>query len=84
MALVGLIAERSGVSTTNLAKLMAFTILPVFIIQPFAGVLIDRWDRKTTLFVCDIARGAFGPINSTCLYSLGCDSPNLYHCISGI
>jgi len=57
MALVGLIAERSGVSTTNLAKLMAFTILPVFIIQPFAGVLIDRWDRRTTLFVCDIARG---------------------------
>jgi len=57
MALVGLIAERSGVSTTHLAKLMAFTILPVFVIQPFAGVLIDRWDRKTTLFVCDIARG---------------------------
>jgi len=57
MALVGLIAERSGVSTANLTKLMAFTILPVFIIQPFAGVLIDRWDRKTTLFVCDIARG---------------------------
>jgi len=57
MALVGLIAERSGVSTANLTKLMAFTILPVFVIQPFAGVLIDRWDRKTTLFVCDIARG---------------------------
>ena len=57
MALVGLIAERSGVSTGNLAKLMAFTILPVFVIQPFAGVFIDRWDRKTILFVCDIARG---------------------------
>ena len=55
MALVGLIAERAGVSTANLAKLMAFTILPVFVIQPFAGVFIDRWDRKTTLFVCDIA-----------------------------
>ena len=57
MALVGLIAERTGVSTSNLAKLMAFTILPVFVIQPFAGVFIDRWDRKTILFVCDIARG---------------------------
>ena len=57
MALVGLIAERTGGSTSNLAKLMAFTILPVFVIQPFAGVFIDRWDRKTTLFVCDIARG---------------------------
>ena len=57
MALVGLVTERAGVSTSNLAKLMAFTILPVFVIQPFAGVLIDRWDRKTTLFVCDLARG---------------------------
>lgn len=57
MALVGLITERAGVSTLHLTKLMAFTILPVFVIQPFAGVFIDRWDRKTTLFVCDIARG---------------------------
>ena len=57
MALVGLITERAGISTSHLAKLMAFTILPVFVIQPFAGVFIDRWDRKTTLFVCDIARG---------------------------
>jgi len=57
MALVGLITERAGFSTTNLAKLMAFTILPVFLIQPIAGVFIDRWDRKNTLFVCDIARG---------------------------
>jgi MFS family permease len=57
MALVGLITERAGVSTSHLAKLMAFTILPVFVIQPFAGVFIDRWDRKNTLFVCDMVRG---------------------------
>jgi len=58
LALVGLIAERAQGSVTSLAKLLAFTILPVFIIQPFAGVFVDRWDRKTTLFVCDIFRGA--------------------------
>jgi len=57
LALVGLIAERAPGSTLGLAKLMAFTIIPVFIIQPFAGVFIDRWDRRTTLFVCDIIRG---------------------------
>ena len=57
MALVGLITERAGVSASSLAKIMAFTILPVFVLQPFAGVFIDRWDRRTTLFVCDIARG---------------------------
>lgn len=57
LALVGLIAVRAPGSAMGLAKLLAFTILPVFIIQPFAGVLVDRWDRKKTLFVCDIARG---------------------------
>ncbi len=57
LALVGLIAERASGSTMDLAKLMSFTILPVFIIQPFAGVFVDRWDQKTTLFVCDLMRG---------------------------
>jgi len=57
MALIGLIAERSFGSTMGLAKLMAFTILPVFIIQPFAGVFVDRWNHRTTLFVCDFLRG---------------------------
>ncbi|HLF19082.1 MAG TPA: MFS transporter [Candidatus Omnitrophota bacterium] len=58
LALVGLIAERSPGSVFDLAKLLAFTILPVFVVQPFAGVFVDRWDRRTTLFICDIVRGA--------------------------
>lgn len=57
LALVGLIAERVPGSAMGLAKLMAFTIVPVFLVQPFAGVFVDRWDRRTTLFVCDILRG---------------------------
>ncbi len=57
LALVGLIAERMPGSATGLAKVLAFTIIPVFIIQPFAGVFVDRWDRRLTLFVCDIMRG---------------------------
>lgn len=58
LALIGLIAERSPGSAIGLAKLMAFTILPVFLVQPLAGVLVDRWDRRTTLFICDLIRGA--------------------------
>lgn len=57
LALVGLIAERSPGNAMALAKLLAFTIVPVFIVQPFAGALVDRWDRRTTLFICDILRG---------------------------
>ena len=57
LALVGLVAERAGGSALELAKLISFTILPVFFIQPLAGVWVDRWDRRRTLFVCDIFRG---------------------------
>lgn len=57
MALIGLVAERSQSSAWDLAKLLAFTIFPVFIIGPIAGAFVDRWDRRRTLFVCDAARG---------------------------
>ena len=57
LALIGLIAQRSPGSAMGLAKVMAFTIIPVFFIQPFAGALVDRWDRRNTLLFCDIIRG---------------------------
>src|SRR5437870_3010031 len=57
MALVGLIAARHPGSSIELAKLLSFTIIPVFIIGPIAGVYIDRWDHRRTLFICDFIRG---------------------------
>lgn len=57
MALIGLIAGRTPGSAVELAKLLSFTIIPVFIIGPVAGVYVDRWDRRTTLFICDFLRG---------------------------
>src|SRR3569833_3034549 len=57
MALVGVIAARIPGSSVELAKLLSFTIIPVFIVGPIAGVYIDRWDRKRTLFICDFIRG---------------------------
>jgi MFS family permease len=57
MALIALIYSRSPGSTFQLAKLITFTIIPVFLIGPLAGVYVDRWNRRQTLFVCDILRG---------------------------
>jgi MFS transporter, DHA3 family, macrolide efflux protein len=57
MALVGLVAGREFGSAMELAKLLTFTIIPVFVVGPIAGVYVDRWERKTTLFVCDLIRG---------------------------
>ncbi len=57
MALIGLVAMRHPHSTFDLAKLISFSIIPVFLIGPIAGVYVDRWDRRTTLFVSDFFRG---------------------------
>jgi MFS transporter, DHA3 family, macrolide efflux protein len=57
MALIGLVAERMPGSTWGLAKILSFTIIPVFIVGPVAGAFVDRWNRRNTLFVCDLARG---------------------------
>ncbi|MDP2921962.1 MAG: MFS transporter [Candidatus Omnitrophota bacterium] len=57
MALIGLIYLRTPGSTIELAKLLSFTIIPVFIVGPIAGICVDRWDRKATMIACDIIRG---------------------------
>ena len=57
MALIGLIYIRIPGSTIELAKLLSFTILPVFIIGPIAGIYVDRWNRRATMIACDIIRG---------------------------
>lgn len=56
MALIGLIYHRAPGSALELAKLMAFTIVPVFLIGPAAGVYVDRWDRRRTMFICDLLK----------------------------
>ena len=42
----------------GIAKILSFTIIPVFLIGPIAGVYVDRWDRRKTMYVCDLLRSA--------------------------
>lgn len=58
MALIGLIYLRAPGSTIEIAKILSFTIIPVFLIGPIAGVYVDRWDRRRTMCVCDLVRAA--------------------------
>ncbi len=48
--------QQTG-SATTLALLGTANYLPYLIISPFAGVLIDRWDRKKILFLSDLLAG---------------------------
>jgi DHA3 family macrolide efflux protein-like MFS transporter len=46
-------------STALMGTLMAATLLPRVIIAPFAGVWVDRSDRKWLIVVTDLIRGIF-------------------------
>lgn len=56
MALIGLVYLRAPGSTIEVAKILSFTIIPVFLIGPIAGVYVDRWDRRRTLYISDFLR----------------------------
>ena len=56
MALIAFVYLRAPGSPLGIAKILSFTIIPVFLIGPIAGVYVDRWDRRRTLYACDFLR----------------------------
>ncbi|MCM8770826.1 MAG: MFS transporter [Candidatus Omnitrophica bacterium] len=56
MALIAFISLRFPRSPLAVAKILSFTIIPVFLIGPVAGVYVDRWDRRRTMYICDFIR----------------------------
>ncbi len=56
IALIALVYRKAPGSTVELAKVVFFIVIPVFIIGPIAGVYVDRWDRKRVMIISDIVR----------------------------
>ncbi|MCX5701976.1 MAG: MFS transporter [Candidatus Omnitrophica bacterium] len=56
MALIAFVYSRTPGSTIGIAKILSFTIIPVFLIGPIAGVYVDKWDRRRTMYICDFLR----------------------------
>ena len=56
MAMIGFVYSRAPGSTVEIAKILSFTIIPVFLIGPLAGVYVDRWDRRRTMYFSDLLR----------------------------
>lgn len=48
--------EKTG-QATPLALVGLFSFAPVVIFSPFAGVLVDRWNRKRVMAISDIGAG---------------------------
>lgn len=54
IGIVGLFPESR--TPFLLSQLAIFITLPVLIFGPIAGVLVDRWDKKKVMVVCDTLR----------------------------
>ena len=67
MALIALVHKRAPGSTMEMAKLIFFIVVPVFVIGPIAGVCVDRWDRRRIMIVCDVLRGILVLFIPACL-----------------
>jgi dTMP kinase len=48
----------SGTGGAAVGLVMSARIIPGFFLAPVAGVMIDRWDRKRVMVVCDLGRAA--------------------------
>ena len=56
---VAAIAARIGGSSPEAAVglVLSARLVPGFFLAPAAGVLVDRWDRKRVMVLCDVGRG---------------------------
>jgi MFS family permease len=48
--------QQTG-SVTQFALISLFVTLPTILLSPFAGALVDRWDRRTVLIMSDTGAG---------------------------
>ncbi|MBV6522091.1 MAG: hypothetical protein MNPFHGCM_02236 [Gemmatimonadaceae bacterium] len=58
MALIALVGAGATANTggMELAKLSVVFTMPVILFGPVAGALVDRWDKRITMIVCDSLR----------------------------
>jgi DHA3 family macrolide efflux protein-like MFS transporter len=51
---LGIWVLKTTGSTTQFALIFVSMAVPALLIAPFAGALVDRWDRRSTMIVCDL------------------------------
>jgi MFS family permease len=57
VALAFIVLEATG-SAIDVGLTFAATAIPSVALGPLAGALVDRWDRRWTMFACDLVRAA--------------------------
>ena len=67
--------QKTG-QVTALSTISFFAFLPTVLFTPFAGVLVDRWNRKLVLMLSDMA-SALGTLAALILYAT--DNLQIWH-----
>lgn len=55
---VAITGERIGGSGFTISAALLARIAPAFFLAPLVGALVDRWDRKQVMIICDIGRAS--------------------------
>jgi len=74
-ALVWWLTDTTG-SATVLASGMLVSLLPTVFVGPFAGALVDRWDRRTVMIVAD---GFIALVSAWLAYLFLADAMQVWH-----
>lgn len=56
VALGFLVYDATGGGALEVGFTFAATAIPNVVLGPLAGTLVDRWDRRWTMFACDVLR----------------------------
>jgi DHA3 family macrolide efflux protein-like MFS transporter len=59
--------QKSG-SVTKFSLTLLAIMVPSILISPFAGALVDRWDRRSTMIVGDLVAGLASLVIAVLLY----------------
>lgn len=54
---IGIWLYQQTSQATTITTYIFFSNIPRIILSPFAGALVDRWDRKLTMMISDLASG---------------------------
>ena len=69
-------------SASMMALLLAVNYLPTIILQPIAGAVVDRMDKKAVMVWMDFARGAVVALIALLVYLDALSTPMLFVCVA--
>ena len=81
IALSLLMYEVTG-SASMMALLLTVNYLPTIILQPIAGAVVDRMDKKDVMVWMDFARGAVVALIALLVYLDALSTPTLFVCVA--